>query len=65
LQRKTTSEFSDVTSWKKPCLDVNMKYITPKFTKEVTKFGELEVKGHIRLLNMETIWKLKNVNPIF
>jgi len=33
-------------------------YITPKFTKEVTKFGEIEVKDHIRLLNMETGWKL-------
>ena len=33
-------------------------YITPKFTKEVTKFGELEVKGHIRLLNMGTSWEL-------
>jgi len=33
-------------------------YITPKFTKEVTKFGEIEVKDHIRLLNMESGWKL-------
>jgi hypothetical protein len=33
-----------------------------KFTKEMNKLDELEVKGHFRLLNMEIRGKLETVH---